>query len=370
MQAWLGKSLIWLGWPGFFVGFALTGVSTPLTAAPNSGSSPVAVAEVKMMDAQARIELTGTVIARRSSKLSTELDGLVEAVLVEEGDFVSEGQPLLRLRAKPKALELEAQKASLLRARAVTDLARLKESRQADLLKSKVAAKDTYDIAAAELRQASADVANSQARTSLLQDQLERLQLLAPFHGVIGHKGTEVGSWLRSGEVAFSLEEIGVVRVVFSLPQRYYSAVNEGTEVLITFDAWPGEPRQTKVSRKIDVGNSGARTFPVWVDFENSDHRIVPGMSARGLVDIGGSSDQQVVTVAQDALIKKPDGTELIWVIIDTGEGAQAQPLQVNTGRSFGDQVEVVKGALKAGDRIVVRGNENLQPGQQVQILN
>lgn len=328
---------------------------------------PVVVAEVAMMEPQANIHLTGTVAPRRFSLLSSEVDGLVAEVLVEEGDFVRGGQPLLRLRAKRKELELAAQRARLKSAQAAADLAGLKESRQAELLRSQVTAQDTHDIAAAELRQALAEVAYGEAVLASLGDELQRHQLLAPFAGVIGEKRTEVGAWLRAGEGAFTLEEVGVVRVEFALPQRYFDAVGQGTPVQLGFDAWPGEQFPRLVSRKIVVGSSSARAFPVWVDLDNPDHRIAPGMSARVSLDVGGDH-QPVKVIPADAVVKRPDGSEQVWKL-DAKSGVTVLPAPIRTGRAFDYRVEVLEGELAAGDRVVVRGNENLRPGQEVRVV-
>ena len=132
------------------------------------GPVPVVLEEVRLIDPRFTVELTGTVIPVRTSTLSAEVGGLVEEVLVEEGDFVSAGQPLLKLRDRRKELELAVQMAELERAKAVQVLARLKESRQADLLKSQAAAPDAHDIATAELRQAVAEVQGNEAAALFL----------------------------------------------------------------------------------------------------------------------------------------------------------------------------------------------------------
>lgn len=70
----------------------------------------------------------------------------------------------------------------------------------------------------------------------------------------------------------------------------------------------------------------------------------------------------------RDAIIRKADGTASVWVVDDRDGVQRAMPINVQTGRSYRDNIEIVAGNLKAGDRVVVRGNEILREGEIVLI--
>ena len=72
--------------------------------------------------------------------------------------------------------------------------------------------------------------------------------------------------------------------------------------------------------------------------------------------------------VPQDAVVRKPDGSESIWVLQPEGGSLTARQVQVRTGRSYRENIEITAGEVQAGDRVVVRGNEILRPGQRVEI--
>jgi multidrug efflux pump subunit AcrA (membrane-fusion protein) len=74
----------------------------------------------------------------------------------------------------------------------------------------------------------------------------------------------------------------------------------------------------------------------------------------------------EALTVPRDALITKSDGTREVWRVITEADVATAKPVKVEVGRALGDRVEVLGAGLKAGDRIVMLGNERLRPGQRV----
>ena len=336
-------------------------------------AAPVAVATVERLAVPAQIRLPGSVAARRSSSLSAEVDGLVQELLVDEGDLVEAGQVLLRLRAKPTELSLSAESAQLNRARARDQLAVLRERRNAELLASQMVPEDTYDIAAAELRQSKAEIANATAKVALMKDELARHEIRAPYAGVIAAKRTEAGAWVRAGDVVFLLEELGVLRIRFALPQNYYSGVAEGTAVQLQIDALGGTPFPARVSRKVAVGSEAARTFPVLIDLPNPDHRMAPGMSVDVTLDVGGGENTEVAAVPADAIVMRPDGAQLVWTIQSGESGDVVTPVPIITGRRYRGRVEVVRvlsGELPDGARIVVRGNESLRPGQPVRAVS
>ena len=103
------------------------------------------------------------------------------------------------------------------------------------------------------------------------------------------------------------------------------------------------------------------------IDLANDTGRLAPGMSARVLLHLD-SDDTPALIVPQDAIVQQPDGSTAVWTIATEDGIVKAQPRIVTTGRVYRDTIEVVRGDLAAGDRVVVRGNEILRPGQAVSV--
>ncbi|MEL0081820.1 MAG: efflux RND transporter periplasmic adaptor subunit [Gammaproteobacteria bacterium] len=331
-------------------------------------AAPITTVTVKQAPLKGHLKLTGSVEARRHSVLSAELSGLVSELYVDDGDPVSAGDLLLKLRDQPSQLQADFQRAGQRRADASVKLARLKEKRQGELLQSQAAAQDSYDIAEAELRRASADLAAARARVALIEDELQRHRVKAPFAGVISRKQTEVGSWVRPGDPLLNLDEMAVLRITAPLPQRYFSQVEEGSEVMLQFPALPGEQVAATVSRKVTAANPTSRTFPLLIDLPNPDNRLAPGMSVDIYLQLAGA-DQPVLQVAVDALVRRADGSTLLWKVVGEGEQGEVAPVAVSTGRAVGGLIEITDGPIAAGDRVVEQGNERMRPGLPVRIL-
>jgi len=353
---------------GFWRGLVCGGALAFGSAVSAQGAAPVTAVMVKSATLASQVKLTGSVEARRHSVLSAELPGLVSKLLVDDGDQVAVGDPLLKLRDQPAQLTVAFQRAGQQRADAGVKLARLKEKRQGELLKSQAAAQGSYDIAEAELARALADRAAARASVALAEDELQRHLVKAPFAGVISRKQTEIGSWVRPGDPLLMLDETAVLRIIAPLPQAYFSHVQPGTPVAMEFAALPGQKITASVTRIVGSVNSASRTIPVLIDLPNPDNQLAPGMSADIYVTLAGS-DQPVLQVAVDALVRLADGTTLLWKITGEGDQLQVSPAPVTTGRESGGLVEITGGPVAAGDRIVEQGNERMRPGLPVRIL-
>jgi RND family efflux transporter MFP subunit len=350
--------------PGAVLGLLLAG---PAPGADQA--APVSVATVEHTPPQAHLVLPGTVLARRSALLSVEVAGVVEQLAVDEGDAVRTGDLLLRLRDRPQALALQAARADVQRAQAAVELATVQERRQTQLVAQKMTPQDSYDQAHAQRRQAQADFAAANARVALLEDELARHALKAPFDGVVSRKHTELGAWVRPGDGVLELVETAALRVEFALPQVHYAAVGPGTPVELRFDAVPGEPTVASVSRLIPVGHEAARSFRVRVELPNPEHVYAPGMSVDVTLATADDSIASVVTVPADALVRSADGGAAVWTVQGEGDDLRATPVPVQPGRALGERVELRGSDLPAGTQVVLHGNERLRPGQALRIV-
>ena len=330
--------------------------------------TPVAVVVAKKGSTTQSIPLTGSVNALRVSQLSPRESGYIEVVLVDEGDRVHKGDAILRFDEKLAGIELLRVRAQLNEAQA-----RLRESvrqnREAGkLVEKKHIATTTFEATQAEIDINSAVVERLQADLKRQQEILERHVIYAPFDGVISRKFVEVGQWVDTSTALFELTEINPLRVEVPVPQYYFEQIQIGTPVRIQFDALPEFSVLASVTVKVPKAQESGRTFPVKIDFTNDNHLIAPGMSARVHFQIGGSGGEQVILLPADTVIRKPDGTEVVWIINEAGGRSSVSPVTVKTGMMSKSNLEIVSGDLKTGDRVVIKGNEILQPGQSVNV--
>lgn len=336
--------------------------------------APVTVAPVETVHGSVRLSLPATLTAARVAALSVEAAGLVSELLVDEGDAVVADTALLRLRPQRKTLARDALRAEHERARAAEQLAAVKEKRLRRLVEQRMTPQDSYDVARAELAQARAATRAAAAQLALAEDEVARLELRAPFAGVISRKHTEPGAWVSPGDVVLELTETAALRAEFALPQQHYPQLAPGSAVQLNLDAYPDTALKLTVTRMIPVVRESGRTLLVRASLPNHDGRYAPGMSGTIDVALGAPGAGAGPAVPVDAVLVQPDGARIVWRVDRDGAGAGAGgiavPVPIRVGRRMGAHIEVLEvlipDGLPPGSEVVVRGNERLRPGQAV----
>jgi HlyD family secretion protein len=356
------------------------------------------------------VTFVGTVEPRRRSQVASEVEGIVEHVYVEEGESVSQGDPLLKLRPHSLQLILEAHQATakgyqeelaelqngsrpeeiaeahaaVQEAEAELAQAQREKSRQLGLsergvssLQSREDAETNFDVALKRLTRArkryelvvrgprAERIAQAEARYQAARAEVERTQydlsrsrVEAPFDGFVVAKHTEIGQWLGEGDPIMTLIELTTARITVPVPERYVAQVQLGAAGLVQLDASPGKTWQGTVVSIIPQATE-SRTFPVVVEVPNPDAVIKSGAFARVTLTVG--EQQNVLLVPKDAIVTQ--GPRQIVYAVQEGK-ASPVPVQRTT---FHAGFAVVTGSLKPGQQVVIRGNERLRPGQAVQ---
>ena len=158
------------------------------------------------------------------------------------------------------------------------------------------------------------------------------------------------------------LDDLSVVHAMVPMPEGDVSGVKVGEAVDVAFDALPGSVFTGKLSAIVPRGDPASRTFPVEVSIPNPDGRILAGMLARATFH--RSDGGNATLVPKDAFVPRPDGSGYV-VRVEKGAAAIVPVRVMNSdGEQFA--VEALGATLAPGDRVVVRGNERLMPGQPV----
>lgn len=337
----------------------------PLTA---QEALPVSVAPVVRSVIAEEINLTGDLKARRISMLSTEVAGIVEEILVDDGSTVNHGQLLLKLNTELASINHDSANAELAEAdadlaeaeRRFNELQQLREQNHAALT-SVAAAKAQINIARAKRSRAASNL----NRMAVL---LAKHQIAAPFSGVIRRKLVEIGQWVDTSDPLVELVETARLRLEIPVPQYYFSKMNAKTAAQIRFDAFPKKVVESTVSAIIPINDTTSRTFRIRFDLDNANLALTPGMTAKVALSLRTDESVDSLIVPRDAIVRKPNGEQVVWIIEQLDGVTKVKPISVETGRTYRDGVELTSNNLSAGDLAVVRGNEILRPAQSVRV--
>ncbi|MGQ4807860.1 Multidrug resistance protein MdtA [Candidatus Entotheonellaceae bacterium PAL068K] len=398
------------GWLGSLVLTALLVQVQPLWA---QGGRPavVEVAAVERQSIAQPVTFVGTVEPRRSSRVATEVEGLVSELLVDEGRRVDRGEPLVRIRQERLQILLRNRRAAaerfhqewvelkngtrpeviaearadIVEAEAELRRAQRENQRQVDLDRSGVTARRTredaetateiarqrlarakarYEVAlrgprAERLAQAEAQYQVARTEVARLRYDQEQSTIRTPFAGFVVTTHTEVGQWLDRGDPVVTLIDLERAHINVPVPERYVSDVQPGAAAMVHLDALPDETWQGTVLRVIPHADE-ARTFPVTVEVANGKSRIKSGFVARVTLTIGAQHD--ALLVPKDAIVSQGPG-QIVFAVRD-GK-AKSVPIQRSM---FHEGFAVVSGDLQPGESVVVRGNERLRTGQAVRL--
>lgn len=312
-----------------------------------------------------QVPLSGTVTAARASRLSTEVSGQVESLKVDFGDRVEAGDVLLVLDSEIGKWEYQASQAQTEQLRAELEDARRRYADAQRLRKQRSISENEIQLRKAEVAIKEAALKRQEAEEQRQQARFERHVVRAPYAGVISNRLAEVGEWVDPGTPVFELVALDTLHADFSVPQGFYRLIDDNSRITLRLDAISKRQFEGKIDAVVPVNDSSARTFMMRVLFEDEHRNITPGMSVNGLLQV--SSSRRGIVVSRDAVLRYPDGRVTVWVVHEQDGKTTVSERKVATGHGFNGRLEIREG-IKAGDTVVVEGNEALQDGQAVRI--
>ncbi len=325
------------------------------------GATPVRVADVEIQTALKQMELVGTAEPVTESRVASEISGVVENFLVNEGDFVSKGQALLRLRDQRLKLRLKGAEADRERIRTTIEEAKKELKRMEKLKATQSVAEKSYDEAYYRYHTLVQDLEKSMADIELLKYEISQKNIVAPFSGFIAAKHIQAGEWVNVGSPVVDLIDLSTIDIMVDVPERFFINLSPGFDVSVVIRSVSLEPREEKIQAVFPKGDANARTFPVKIAMSNPDMRIKGGMEARVIFNV--MDEHKSLMVHKDAVVIA--GRERLVFRVDDGH---ATPVPVIILGYFENLVSI-EGNLKPGDKVVIRGNERLRPGQPVRIV-
>ncbi len=333
----------------------------PLAVAqPAEFPATVRFTEARSKSISQRVELPGTLASARMSRVASEISGAVVEFPVREGDRVSEGQLLAKLRIEQRELQLRASQAGLEEDRTRLKLAELQFRRTRELFDKNVLSRQELDNAQYEYEALAKRIDRVEAEIARLRDDVARAEIRAPFAGVVVAEHTQVGEWLEEGGEVVELLAVDRLEVVVPVPERHFGNLNRRVSAQIRFGSLPDLRIEAPITTLVPQADPQARTFPVKIAIPKPDRRLGVGMVCQVTLALGTS--YEATMIPKDALVREgPE--EVVYVVT---EDNRAGRVPVTSGAAVGQWIEV-QGPVKPGQRVIARGNERLQPGQPLQ---
>lgn len=338
----------------FSIVLFISAILLPLSGlAQSPPPAPVAVDEAKLDTFSAALWVSGTVISRSDAHIGAETDGRITWV-AEVGTNVEKGNPIATIDDIDLKLELQDKQAMLESLRARERYLKNNLERLNSLAAKNNASANQLDEARAELDMITQEIRRADVTVAQTERRIAQTRVLAPFSGVVVERQVEVGEFVRRGSEVARLVDTLNREIRTQAPLSVAAFIREGLEVSVQHQ---DISTLSPVERVIPVGDERSRMFEVRIAATNPAWVI--GSPVR--VALPNSDPRELVAVPRDALVLR--GSEM-FVLRVTNENL-VEKVSVDTGIGLGSLVEVI-GDVSGGDRVITRGAERLQPGQEV----
>ncbi len=311
------------------------------------GAAPVITEAARLGSVTDEYTALATARANEAIDVTPRISSVVSAIHFEEGQGVEAGAVLVELDSREIRAELDLAEANLRERRS-------RYGRLEALAASNVVSEVELEEIQAQLQVAEAQVNSARAR-------MEDTVIRAPFDGTVGLRRISVGGLVQPNTVITTLDDTGVMKLEFSVPEEYLSVMRQGLEIEASGAAWPNRLFTGSVISIDSRVDPMTRSLAVIAELPNENGELKPGMFLQ--VEIARRREG-VVLVPEASLVPR-QGRQFVFVIAE----GRAEEREVKLGTRLPGHVEIVRG-LDPGEEIVTQGVQRLRDGLPVRMAD
>lgn len=228
-------------------------------------------------------------------------------------------------------------------------------------------AQESYELiiegaAEEDIKSIEAQVRQAKAALDMAKYQLKNTQITAPINGKVTSVSVSSGEMVSPSVPLLSIIDVSSIFVKVGISEKDISKIKEGQMVNLEIDAFPKEKFQGKIVSKGVAVDQISKTLEVKIEIIEPKVAIPIGVFARG--DILVETNQDALIIPSSALTRKKEG---IYVFVI--EEGIARQKEVTLGIIQGEKIEILNG-LSEGEKIVILGNQELEDGLKVEVLD
>jgi len=338
---------------------------------------PVNVHTVTSGTIEHSIRYMATVSGEREVRLFSRIPDRIIDIRTEEGDFVSTGEIVAVIENSTLKEAVQQAEAALRIARANFNNMEREYNRAKRLYDEEAISSQKFDQTETQFENAEGSLEQAKAALSQARENYNDSYIKAPFDGIINERFLEVGDMAAAGVPIFSIIQTENVKAAINVVDRDYNYIQEGQEVRLRVRANPGNVFTGSVTRKRPAFDPVSRLAKVEMLFPNEDGELYPGIF--GEVEVIIDSKDNVPLVPVQAVLYRMEVDESLGRLIDEQLVRQPYVYVVEDNRAIRRDIEIgyetrkaaeVTSGLESGERIVVRGHNNLTDGTPVDIRN
>lgn len=287
------------------------------------------------------IEANGSVVANETTELRPEVSGRLTYLNIPEGRAVGKGAVLARINDA----DLQAQLGKL---RAQLSLAEKTEERLRKLLEVEGINRADYDVAVNQVSSLRADI-------GVVQANISRTVVRAPFSGTIGLRNVSPGAYVTPQTVLATIQQVNRSKIDFTVPEVYAHTVTRGKSVAVEVN---GEKRRATILAVEPQVNTATRNLLVRATIDNGT--VQSGSFVKVLIEAG--SKNNTILIPSSSIIPEANGKKVI-----VAKNGKPEMTNIVTGLRTPGGVEVLSG-LNIGDSVVVTGVLYVRPNSKLKV--
>lgn len=291
------------------------------------------------------IEVAGTLLPFEETDIHPEVSGKVTYLSIKEGAHVKKGTLLARLFDGDLQAQLHKLSVQL-------QVAEKTQQRQDELLKIGGISQQDYDLSVL-------DVSSIKADMQVLQANIDKTIIKAPFDGKLSFKNISIGAFITPTTIITTIRQDSKLKLEFSVPEKYGPRVLLGNVVLFTTEA-SGKKYKAKIYATESGITAENRSLKVHALVENIDKNVTAGSFAKVMFDMGDNNE--AIMVPTQAIIPEARDKKVILY-----NGGIADFKTVTTGTRDSARVEILNG-LSIGDTVIVTGLLSIKPGSKINL--
>jgi membrane fusion protein, multidrug efflux system len=306
---------------------------------------PVEAVVVKPTLFERKLVVTGTILANESVEVKTETSGKIMRIYFTEGQPVKKGGLLIKIDDEELRAQVEKQKYN-------KKLNEDNEFRQRKLLEKEAISQEEYDNALNRLNTSVADI-------KLLEAQLSKTAIRAPFDGFIGFRYVSEGAYIMPSTTIATLYNLNPAKLEFSIPAKHASRVSVKNKIYFTIenDTAKMSGEVYAVEPQIDAST---RTLKIRAATPNPNGKMLPGQFVT--IQLVLENVLNAIMIPTESVVPEQDGNKVFIL-----ENGKAKEVRVSAGERTERTLEILEG-LKAGDTVLTTGILQLKPGVSVTI--
>jgi RND family efflux transporter MFP subunit len=301
---------------------------------------------LKMENINAEYAYSGTFEPNKETKISAEIQGKINVVLVDVGSVVSKGQTLIQLDNSLLKLQLQTIEVQI-------------EGLEADVNRYTILAKADA-IQGVQLEKAELGLKSAKVQKATLLEQINKTTIKAPFNGVVTAKLSEEGAFAAPGVPLLQITDITTLKFTVNVPEKDLSQFKLNQSYSLTADAYSEillTGKTTMIGSKANMGSS----FPVQFTVNNtSDLKIKSGMF--GKVNLKNETQEQGIIIPASSIVGTANQQQVYLI-----KNGKAVLHNITISKKIQNKA-VVSSGLKAGDVIVTNGFINLFDGANITV--